>query len=159
MSLRQSFSGFRKKVKDKVSNIGNKTKKQGTGVGGEGLDHSTLSLRSEPAVVMEGELGGDTEVGVGKGNLRRDDLRFYSQSAVEMGHGQGGSDDKAGRGDTNQNRLHLHPHVQAESGSSQPRTDVDGKQADQVDPPPQSDIWNKTTLAPPISRGGESKST
>ena len=134
-------------------------KRQATGVGGEGLDHSTLSLQSEPAAVMEGELREDIEASVGKGNLRRDNSRFISRSAVEIGHGQGGSDDKASGGETNQNRLHLDPRVQAESGSSQPRADVDGKQADQADPPPQSDIRNKTTLAPSISRGGESKST
>ena len=147
------------KVKDKVSNIGNRVKKQGTGVGGGGLDHPVLSLQSEPAIVVEGELRGDIEAGVGKYDLRRDDSRFVSQSAVEIGHGQGGCDNKAYGGETNWNRPHLHPHVQAESGSSQGMRDVDGKGADRADPPPRSDIGNKTTPAPSIFRGGVSEST
>ena len=155
MSFQKSFSGVRKKAKDKLSKIVHRPEKGGANAVGEGSYHSALSLQSEPGSVVRGELGGGIKVGAGKDDPQPDDSRSVSRSALGVGE----SDDKAGRGETSQKRLHLHPHIQAESGSSQGRRSVDGKQADKADPPPQPDIGNKTTPAPSISRGGESEST
>ena len=155
MSFRKSFSGVRKKVKDKLSKIVHGPEK-GANAGGEGSYRSALSLQSEPGIVVDGEFrGGDIKVSAGKEDPQPDGSRSVSRSALGVGE----SDDKAGGGETSQKRIHLHPHIQAESGSSQGRRSVDGKQADKADPPPQPDIGNKTTPAPSISRGGESEST
>jgi len=54
MSLQQSFSGLRKNVKDKLSKIGDKMGKEQPDVVGEGFEHPSLSLQSEPAIVMGG---------------------------------------------------------------------------------------------------------
>ena len=152
MSLRQSFSGFRKKVKEKLSKIGDGTDKRRVNVGGEGFNHSALSLQSEPGVVVGGEFG------VGKDDLRPDDSRSVSQSVVGTGLGQGGSDDMAG-GEINQQHLHPRPYVQTGSGSGRERMDADGKRAGRANPPLQLDVGDAGTLIPSISRGSETKST
>ena len=103
-------------------------------VGGKESDHPTSSLQPEPRIVVEGESGGDIEVGGGKDDPQPGDSKSVSRSAVEIRHGQGGSDDKASEGD------------------------VDGKRTDQVDPPPPSDIRNKSPISS-ASRVGESEST
>ena len=133
MSLQQSVSGFRKKVKDKLSRIGHKTGKARPNVVGEGFDHSTLSLQSEPAIAVEGELGGDIEVGAGTDDPGPDDSRPVSQPAVGIGHSQGVSDDKASRGEISQMDLHPHSHVQTESGSSRERREVERSQGQELD--------------------------
>jgi hypothetical protein len=143
------------KVKDKLSKIGHKTEKIQTNAGGERFYHSGLSPQSEPDAVVEGEF----RVGNIEDDPQPDHSRPVSRLAVGIGHDQGGSDDKASGGETGQDRLYLHPHVQAESGSGQGRKDVDGRQVDQADPSPKPDIENETTPTPSISRGGESKST
>lgn len=139
-------------MKGKLSRIGDKTGEIQASAGAEGFYHSAPSPQSEPDVIAEGESSeGDIEVELGK-----DD----PQPAMGIGHGQGGSDDKVSGRMTDQERLHLHPLVQTESGSSQGRRDADGKQAaDRADPSPQLDIENRTTPTPSISRGGESEST
>ena len=143
-------------MKDKLSKIVHRPEKGGANAGGDGSNRSALSSQSEPGSVVEGDLGGGgIKVGAEKDDPQPDDSRSVSRSALGVGE----SDDKAGAGETSQKRLHLHPHIQAESGSSQGRRSVDGKQADKADPPPHSDIGNKTTPAPSISRGGESGST
>jgi len=143
-------------VKDKLSKIVDGPEKGGANPGGEGFYRSALSSQSEPGIVVEGEFrGGDIKVGVGKDEPQPDDARSVSRSAMGIEE----SDGKASGGETSQRRLHLHPHVQAESGSSQGRRSIDGKQADRVDPPPQPDIEDKTMPTPSISRGGESEST
>ena len=145
-------------MKDKLSKIVHRPDKGGANAGGEGSYRSALSLQSEPGIVVDGEFrGGDIKVSTRKDDPQPDDSRSVSRSALGVGE----SDDKAGGGETSQKRIHLHPHIQAESGSSQGRRSVDGKQADKADPPPQPDIGNKTTPAPSISRarGGESEST
>ena len=161
MSFRKSFSGFRKKVKDKLSKIGDKTGEIEASAGDEGFYHSAPPPQSEPGVIAEGESSeGDIEVELGKDDPQPGNSRSVSRSAVGIGHGQEGSDDKVSGRKTGRGRLRLHPLVQTESGSSQGRRDVDGKQAaDQADPSPQLDIENKTTPTPSISRDGESEST
>ena len=157
MSFRQSFSRFRKKAEDKLSRIVHKPERGGTNVGG-GFYHSGLSSQSEPGIAGGG-LGGDIRVGGGKDDPRPDESLPVSRSAVEIGDDQGGSDDKTSGGEIGQKYLHPHPHVQAESRSSQERRDVDGKRTGRADLPPQSGIGNESTPTPSISRGGESKST
>ena len=158
MSFRKSFSGFRKKVKDKLSTIGDKTASGQADPSGEGSDHPTLSLQSEPGVIVGGEFrGGDVKVSVGEDDPRPDDLHSVSRSVVGVGRGQGATDDKAS-GETSQRDLHPHPHVQTESGSSREAEDFDRERADQGDPPPQSDVGTKTP-ALSTSRAGEPEST
>ena len=122
-------------MKTKLSKIGNRLERRQPDAGGQGFDRSALSLQSEPGIVVGGECkGGDIKVGIGKEDPRPDDSRSISRSLVGMGHDQEGSDDKASEGD------------------------VDGKRTDQVDPPPPSDIRNKSPISS-ASRVGESKST
>jgi hypothetical protein len=115
MSLRHSISGFQKKAKDKLSKIWEKAGKGRPNVVGEEFDHSTLSLQSEPAIVVEGGSGGrdsevgagagDSEVGAGGGDPPPDDSQSISQSAVGIGHSdQGGGDDTASGGEISQAR-------------------------------------------------------
>ena len=156
MSFRKSFSGFKKKAKDKLSKIVHRPERGGANAGGDGSYRSALSSQSEPGSVVEGDLGGGgIKVGAEKDDPQPDDSRSVSRSALGVGE----SDDKAGAGETSQKRLHLRPHVQAESGSSQGRRGVDGQQADRADPPPQSNIRNKTMSILAIFRGGKSEST
>ena len=121
-------------MKDKLSKIGDKTGKARPEVVGEESDHPTLSLQSEPAITAEGELGGDIEDSPGAGDPGPDDSQPVSQPAVGIGHGQGGSDDKASGGETSQIDLHPHPHVQTESGSSGEREpEVERSQGQELD--------------------------
>ena len=129
MSLRQSFSGFRKKVKDKLSKIGDKMGKGQSNVLDEEFDHSTLSLQSEPAIAVEDELRGD-EVEVYPGP---ENSRSVSQPALEIGHSQGGSDDGASGGEVTQTVPQPRPHVQTESGPSQERREVEKSQGQELD--------------------------
>ena len=156
MSFRKSFSGFRKKVKDKLSKVGEKGENRQPNTGGEGFNRSALSLQSEPGIVAGGEFReGDVEVS-GEGDPRPGDSPSVSRSAVGVGHDQGGSDEEAHGGETSQN-LHPHPHVQAESGSSR---DVGGKRADRTDlPPAQPGVGSWSTSIPPVLRAGETEST
>ena len=134
MSLRQSFSRFRKKAKDKASDIRNRIKRQATCVGGEGLDHSTLYLQSEPAIVAGGELGRATGVGVGNDDPRPGSSMPVSRSMTELERKPGGSE------------------------SSQERAGADRKRVGQVDPPrSESDIGRTPT--PSILQDGEPEST
>ena len=75
MSCQQSFSRFRKKAKGKMLNIRDRMKRYGTDVRGEGLNHSTLSVQSEPAIVVEG---------VGNEDPRPDDCPPVSRSMAEL---------------------------------------------------------------------------
>ena len=159
MSLRQSFSRFRKKAKEKLSPIFDKTKRRGSNVGGGEFTHPTLSLQSEPAIAAGGGLGGDTRASFGTDDPRRDDSLSVSRSAVGIGHGEG-EDDRASGGEASKKYLHPHSRVQAESRSSQERKDIDEKRAGRVDPPlrPESDIGERTP-APSIPRDSGSEST
>ena len=146
-------------MKHKLSKIGDKPDRGGANVGGEGLYRSALSSQSEPVIAVgDGSRGGDIKVGVGEDGPRPGDPQSDSRSAVVRGHNLGGSDDNANGGETSQKRPHPHPHTELKGGSSQERRDVDGKKADRVDPPPQSDIGNRSPT-PSASRGGESEST
>ena len=159
MSFRQSFSRFRKKAKDKASNIRNRIK-QRTCVGGEGLDHSTLSLQSEPAIVVEGELGGGTGVGVGSEGLQLGDSLPVSQSMTELEREPRGSDDYTAQRERGQKGLHPDAYERAGRGTSQERRDLDGKRINHVDPPPQlGPDTGKGTPTPSISQDGESENT
>ena len=152
MSFRKSFSGFRKKVKDKLSCIGDKTTEGQANPGGGGFDHPTLSLQSEPGVVLGGEFrGGNIKVSVGKDDPRPDDLPSASRSVVGVEYGPGASGDKTS-GETSQKDLHPHPRVRTEGGSIGETRDVDGKGADQGDLPPRSGVRNKTPAlsTPPV---------
>ena len=149
MSLRQSFSGFRKKVKVKLSKIGNRTGRRGTDVGGES-DHSNPPLQSGPAVVAESEARRDIRVGTGEDDPQPEDSQSILQSIIEPG----GSNSYAARREDSQGGLHPHTNVQAGHG------DIDERKAGQVDPArSQSDIRNGTTPAPSVSRGGGPEST
>ena len=153
MDFRKPFSKVREKVKRGLSKVGDR-------VGGKGFNRPALSSQSEPGIIVEGEFrGGDIKASVGQDDPRPGDSQSVShRSAVETRHDPGSDNNDYG-GETGQKRLHLHPRVRAESGSSQERRDVDGKRADQVNPPSQSDIGAGTTPAPSVSRGGESEGT
>ena len=155
MSFRKSFSGFRKKVKDKLSRIGGRPD-----IGGEGHSRSSLSAQSEPGILVGGEFrGGDIKISAGKNDPQPGGSQSVSRrSMVETGHGLGGSDDTASGAGSSQKFLHPHPPVQAESGSSGETRDIDGKKADQLDSPPQPDTGNKTPT-PSVLQGEESEST
>jgi len=156
MSLRRTLSGFRKKAKEKVSNIGNSIKRQC--VGDDGLDHSTLSLQSEPAAVVESELRGDTGVGVGNDDPRPDGSLSVSRSVTGLEREPGGSGDYTAQQERGQKGLHPHAYEQAGRGSSKEREDAGRKRADQVDPPPSElDIGRIPT--PSILQDGEPEST
>lgn len=157
MSLRQSFSRFRNKAKEKLSPIFNRTKRREVNVGGGGFNNSALSLRSEPGIVVGGEFeGGEVKIGTGGDDPRPENPLPMSRSAVEIGHDQGGSDDKVSGGEISQEYLHSHPHVQTGSGSGREREDTDGKRVDGADTlgTLQSGIGNAVTPIPSISRGG-----
>ena len=159
MSFLQSFSRFRKKAKDKVSNIRNRIKGRGTNVDGEGLVHSALYLQSEPAIVVGSELGGDTGVGAGHDDPRPADSLPVSRSTGELEHEPGGSDDYIARREHDQKGLHPHAYERAGRGSSQERMGADGKRAGHVDPPrSESDIARKTPT-PSILQDDKSEST
>jgi hypothetical protein len=156
MSLRKSFSGFRKKVKDKLSKIGGKTKEIRANTGGDGLDGPASSSQSEPATVVKAKSKGDSEAGGGIGDPWPGGSLSVSQSAVEIGHAQGESDDKADGGGAGQKGLHPHSYVQVESGSSREGSVVGGKEAGQADPP-RSDTEKETTPVPSVFRAGGSE--
>ena len=152
MSFRKSISGFRKKVKDKLSKIGGKPEEIRANTGGDGLYRPASSSQSEPAIVVEDESKGDPKAGGGRGGPRPGGSLPISRSAVEIGHTQGESDDKAGR-----KGLHPRSHVQVESGSSREASVVGGKEAGQADPHP-SDTGKKTTPVLSIFRAEGSES-
>jgi hypothetical protein len=163
MSFRQSISEFgkrtKKKAKDKLSKIRNRTKGQGVNAGGEGLDRSTLSLQSESAIVAEDDLGAAIGVGVGNDDPRPDDSPSVSSSMAELEHEPGGSDDYTVRRERGQEGLHPHAHEQADSGSGQEREGSGKERAGQVDPPrSESDIGRRTPI-PSILQDGGSKGT
>ena len=127
MSLRQSFSGFRKKVKDKLSKIGEGTGQGQSNVLDEEFDHSALSLQSEPAIAVEDELRGEEiEVYPGKDDPGPENSRSVSQPALEM------SDDRAS-GEVTQTDPQPRPHVQTESGPSRERREVEKSQGRELD--------------------------
>jgi len=145
MSFRQSFSRFLKKAKDKVSNIRDRIKRYGTGVRGEGLNHSTLSLQSEPAIVVEG---------VGNDDPRLDDCPPVSRSMAELEREPGGSDNFTVRQECGQMDLHPRAYEQASPETSKERTDADEKE---TGPRSKSDI--RRTPTPSILQDPESEST
>ena len=157
MSLRQSFSRFREKVKDRLSKIRGKTEEIRANVGGDGLCHPTSYSQSEPVTVVEDESKGDPEAGGGRGGPRPGDSLSVSRSTAEIGHTQGESDDKADGGGVGQKGLYPHSYVQAESGSSRGKAIVGGEQAGRTDLP-WSDIEEETTPAISVFRAGESES-
>ena len=156
MSLQKSFSRLRKKAKDKLSRIIDKTEKRRANVGDEEFNRSALSLQSEPGIVAEDELTGGIEVGVEQENLQPSDSQFVSHSAVEVGRDQ--SSDEADGGETSQKHLHPHSHIQTESGSSQGREDASEIRAGQAHPPTQSEVGNVVILTPSNLQGRESES-
>jgi len=158
MSFRQSFSRFRKKAKDKLSNFKDSTKGRGTSVGDEGLGHSGLSLQSEPAIVVEGELGEDAGVGAGSEGSRPGDSLPVSLSMAELEREPRGSDDYTAQHEHGQKGLHPQAHEQAGRRSSQERGDVDGKRVDRADPPRSESDIERRTPTPSILQDGEPES-
>lgn len=154
MSFKQSFSGFRKKAKDKLLKMGRKPDQTPSGAGGEGLGHSSLSLPSESAIVVEGERRGGTSVGEGEGDPQLDDSRSVSQSLARRE--LGGSDDDDNRPEGDQEGLRPHTHLQAGREASREGKKVDVKGVDQD--PSKSGV-EKTTPAPSVSHAGGSGST
>jgi len=142
MSFRKSISRFGKRMKDRLG-IGDKREGRAASVGGEGSDRPSLSLRSEPGIVLRGEVRGeDTRAG---GREDNPVPRPGDSGSIATGHDPGRSDGHADEGETDQKRL----HVEVEGTSGQERTD-------QADTPPRSDVRNRAPT-PPISRGGESE--
>jgi len=152
MSFRQSFSRFRKKTKYKVSNIGNRIKRQATCAGGEGFDHSSLSLQSEPANVARGEVGGSTGVGVGNDDSRPGDSLPVSRSITELEREPEGSGDYTARWERGQEGLHPHAYEWAARGAGRERVG-------QVDPPRSESGIGRRSPTPSILHGSESEST
>ena len=157
MSLRKSFSGFRKKAKDRLSKIGGRTEEIRVNAGGDGLYHPASSSQSEPAIVVEDGFKGDPEADEGVSNPRPGGSLSVSQSTVERGHSQGKNDDEVDGGGAGQKALYPHSYMQAESGSSREKRTVGGKQTERADLP-RSDVERETTPAPSIFRAGESES-
>jgi len=150
MDFRKAFAKAREKVKHGLSKIRKKREGSVVNVGGEGFDHSALSLQSGPDIVAEGEVRGEDSGASGREDNpapRPDDSESMSPSVAGRGHDLGGSDDHVSGGETDRRGLHLDPHVRTETGSGQ-----EGR--DQVDTL-QSDIRNRTPT--PILRGGESE--
>jgi len=145
MSFRQSFSRFRKKAKDKVSNIRDRIKTYGTGVRGEGLNHSSIFLQSEPAITVEG---------IGNDDPRPDDCPPVSRSMAELEREPGGSDDYTIRQERSQRALQPHAYERAGPESSQERADTGGKKAG-----PQSKSDTRRTPTPSILQDTEPEST
>jgi len=132
-----------------MSNIRDRIKRYGTGVRGEGLNHSSLSLQSEPAIVMEG---------VGNNDPRPGDCPPVSWSTVELERDLGGSDNYTTRRERDPRVLHPHAYKRAGPGSSQERAHAGRKKVGHVDPPrSESDI--ETPPTPSISQDDESEST
>jgi len=150
MNFQKSFSKAREKVKHGLSKIRKKREGSVVNVGGEGFDHSPLSLQSGADIVAKDKVRGEDSKASGREDnpaSRPDNSESMSASVVGRGHDLGGSDDHVGGGETDQKGLHLDPHVGTETGSGQ-----EGR--DKVDTP-QSDIRNRTPT--PILRGGESE--
>ena len=140
-----------------MSNIGNRIK-QGTCVGGEEFNHSSLSLQSEPAIAVEAELGGGTGVGVGSNGPRPDDSLPASRSVAELEREPRGSDDYNARRERGQEGLHPKAYELAGRGSGRGREDVDEERVDQADPPlSESDIGSRIPT-PSILQDGEPES-
>jgi len=126
------------KIRDRI-------KRYGTGVRGEGLNHSTLSSQSEPAIVVEG---------VGDDDPRPDDCPPVSRSMAELEREPGGSDDHTVRQGRGRGALHPHAYEQAGLESGQEWADAGGKKAG---PRSKSDIGRTPT--PSIMQDSESEST
>ena len=133
MSFRKSFSGFRKKVKDKLSKIGGKIEEIRANPSDDGFRRASLSLQSEPGIIVEDESEGDPEASRARGGPRPGRSLFVSRSAAEIGHGQ------------------------AASGSSRKKRIAGGEQTERADLH-QPDVEKETTPAPFIfrARGSES---
>ena len=163
MSFRQSISEFGKRAKEKakgkLSKIGNSTKGRGTSVGGEGLDHSSLSLQSEPAVVVGGELRGDAGAGVGTDDPQPNDSLPVSRSMAELEREPGGSDDYTTQQERGKESLHPHAYERAGRGSSQEKEGVGRKGAGQVDPPRSESDIGRRTPTPSILQDDKPEST
>jgi hypothetical protein len=159
MSFRQSFSRFRKKAKDKLSNTGSSKKGEKANTGGERFDRPTLFSQSEPAIVVENELEEDIRVRVGKDDSRPGNSLSISQPMTELERQQGGSDDCIARREPGQKGLHPHVYERASRESSQEREDVDRKMVDPADPPPRSEPDIGRTSIPPVVQNSESEGT
>ena len=128
-----------------MSNIRDRIKRYGTGVRGEGLNHSSISLQSEPAITVEG---------IGNDDPRPDDCPPVSQSMAELELEPGGSDDYIIRQERSQRALQPQAFERAGPESSQERADIGGKKAG---PRSKSDI--RRTPTPSILQDPESEGT
>ena len=126
-------------------NIRDRIKRYGAGVRGEGLNHSTLSSQSEPAIVVEG---------VGDDDPRPVDCPPVSRSMEELEREPGGSDNYTVRQGRGRGALQPHAYEQAGPESSQEWADAGGKKAG---PRSKSDIWR--TPISSIMQDPESEST
>ena len=154
MSLQQSFSRFRKKAKYKLSRIGRKPDKTPAGVGSEGLDRSSLSLPSEPAIEVEDERRGDANVDGGEGDPQLNDSRSILQASAERE--PGGSDDNANRREGDQGVPPPHTQLQAGRKSTREGKKVDREGAGQD--PSESAVKERAPV-PSIPQAGGSGST
>ena len=144
MSFRKSFSGFRKKAKDKLSKIKGRTEEIQANTGGDGLQLPALSSQSEPVIVVEDNFKGDSEASGERTYLRPGGSLSVSRLPTEIGPTQGETDDKPGGGETCQEALHPRSYAQAESGFSREERVVGGEQAGRADLP-QPDTENEQT--------------
>jgi len=116
-------------------------------VGGGGSDRPSLSLRSEPGIVLRGGVGGEDHRAGGR--EENPVPRPSDPGSITRGRDPGRNNDHSDGGETDQERLHPHPHVAVE--------DISGREErGQADTPPRSDTENRIST-PAISRGGGSE--
>ena len=147
-NMRKNISGFRKKAKGKISKFIDKLGEGRTNVDDPEHHRPASSSQSEPGIVAEDRVEEDISIGVGKSDPRPDNPLPVSQSAVEIGHDHGGSDDKANAGEIDQRDLLPHLPAQTESGPSREEEGVSGESTGQAHPHPESDVGNIATPLP-----------
>ena len=152
--MRQTFSGVRKKAKDKLSKLGDKLGGSQTNVDDQEHHRPASSSQSEPGIVAGGRVGEEISIGAEKSDPQPDNPLPASQSAVEKGHDYGGSDDKANAGEIDQRDLRPHSPAQTESGPSQEGMYVSGENTSQAHLDPEPDVGSIVTPLPTPRDGG-----
>jgi len=159
MSLRNPFSGLKKKLKRRLAGGRHEPDGGGTDIGGEGDDWTGSLAQPGPHVIAERErnrpLAG-SEAGTDGGRVDSTDPPLHSDDsgfvpASEREHERGGEVVAIRGEEVNKRNLYLALDVQgvAESGPSREENDVEGGGVDRVNPPPST---------PLISHGGGSES-
>jgi len=158
MSLRNPFSGLKKKLKRRLAGGRHEPERVGTDTSGEGVDRMGSLVEPGPHDIAKGghdrPLSGN-EAGVDGGRVDSTDPSLRSGGsgfvpASEREHERGGQAVIRGE-EVSKGNLNLALDVQGvvESGPSQEGNDVEREEADRVDPPPS---------IPLISHSAESES-